>query len=93
MEKILNNKYLIKIFIGFFLLLSVKILIESLSSFSIILNWFILKDLIKNFLLFILSFFIKDNDEFKKVAIIIKILCNLFLFYIILETAMSGSIM
>lgn len=86
MKKILGNKYLIKIFIGIFLL---KMTVWNM----MLVDWFILKDIIKNILIFITSFLIKEDKEFKRTVVVIKVICNLILFCKILELIMASSSM
>ena len=86
MKEILKNKYLIKIFIGIFLL---KMTVWNM----ILVDWFILKDIIKNILIFITFFLIKEDKEFKRTVVVIKVICNLILFCKILELIMASSAM
>ena len=91
MKEILKNKYLIKIFIGIFLL---KMTVWNMILWNMILvDWFILKDIIKNILIFITFFLIKDDKEFKRTVVVIKVICNLILFCKILELIMASSAM
>ncbi|EEY35314.1 hypothetical protein [Pseudoleptotrichia goodfellowii] len=91
MKEILKNKYLIKIFIGIFLL---KMTVWNMILWNMILvDWFILKDIIKNILIFITFFLIKEDKEFKRTVVVIKVICNLILFCKILELIMASSAM
>ena len=91
MKEILKNKYLIKIFIGIFLL---KMTVWHMILWNMILvDWFILKDIIKNILIFITFFLIKEDKEFKRTVVVIKVICNLILFCKILELIMASSAM
>ena len=101
MKEILKNKYLIKIFIGIFLLkmtvwnmiLWNMILWNMILWNMILVDWFILKDIIKNILIFITFFLIKEDKEFKRTVVVIKVICNLILFCKILELIMASSAM